>query len=319
MPENQNVSGEHWTRESVAIAKQLGWTQKGTSNFDIECTHHRKERRGQPHGVDSFFEYYDPYNQGPQGILVESKCWQFKNITTANIKKWIKQMTDCMECMQVSPTIQALSTAPIQNALLMCWANDEYDSDEFVAELSKVGIANKKYPCNIFVASNREILKWCSLISTVNMIKSFCQSFKYIYPNVPTLGTNLILADHLTLTHLFSKYIFAEVKQSIPNRTGGNDIISKLVVFCFEPASIQSLDFLYDLIKRLNFQSYPLCEVYLYDREVSVRHITADFLRRISAQPYGDLQSPSILEIKYLDIFDGMANIPDAIIRFEEV
>ena len=68
-----------------------------------------------------------------------------------------------------------------------------------------------------------------------------------------------------------------------------------------------------------SFQSYPLCEVYLYDREVSVRHITADFLRRISAQPYGDLQSPSILEIKYLDIFDGMANIPDAIIRFEEV
>lgn len=319
MPENQNVNGEHWTRESVAIAKQLGWTQKGTSNFDIECTHHRKERRGQPHGVDSFFEYYDPYNQGIQGILVESKCWQFKNITTANIKKWIKQMTDCIECLQVSPTIQALSNAPIQNALLMCWAHDEYDSDEFAAELSKVGIANKKYPCNIFVASNREILKWCSLISTVNAIRSSCQTFKYIYPNVPTLGTDLILADHLTLTHLFSKYIFAEVKQSVPNRTGGNDIISKLIVFCFEPASVQSLDFLYDLIKRLNFQTYPLCEVYLYDREVSVRHITADFLRRISAQPYGDLQSPSTLEIKYLDIFDGMTNIPDRIIRFEEV
>lgn len=69
MPENQNANGERWTQESVAIAKQLGWTQKGTSNFDIECVHHRNERRSQPHGVDSFFEYYDPYYQGNQGIL----------------------------------------------------------------------------------------------------------------------------------------------------------------------------------------------------------------------------------------------------------
>ena len=28
MPENQNANGEHWTRESVAIFKQLGWTSK---------------------------------------------------------------------------------------------------------------------------------------------------------------------------------------------------------------------------------------------------------------------------------------------------
>lgn len=318
MPENQNANGERWTQESVAIAKQLGWTQKGTSNFDIECVHHRNERRSQPHGVDSFFEYYDPYYQGNQGILVESKCWQFKNITTSNIKKWIKQMTDCMECMQVSPTIQALSNAPIQNALLMCWSHDEYETETFITQLSKVGIASKRYPCNIFVASNHEIWRWCSLINTVNTIKSTCQSFKYIYPNVPTLGTNLILADHLTLTHLFSKYVFAEVKQSILNVTGGNDIIAKLVVFCFEPASVQSLEFLYDLIKRLNFQSYRFCEVYLYEREVSARHITEEFLRRVSAQTYGDLKSPSKLEIKYLDIFDGMMNIPDAIIHFGE-
>lgn len=318
MPENQNATGERWTRESVAIAKQLGWTQKGTSNFDIECTHHRTERRSQPHGVDSFFEYFDPYYQGNQGILVESKCWQFASITTENIKSWIKQMTDCMECMQVSSTVQSLTSAPVQNALLMCWANDRYDADVFMERVSKVGIASKKYSCNVFIASNREILQWCSLINTVNAIKAASQSFKYIYPNVPTLGTNLIFADHITLTHLFSKYIFAEAKQSVPNNTGGNDIVSKLVVFCFEPVSVQSLEFLYDLIKRLNFQSYRFCEIYVYENEVSVRHITSEFLRRVSAQVCGDIQNPSIPVIKYLDVFDGMAHVPDTIIRFEE-
>lgn len=319
MPENQNASGERWTKESIAIAKQLGWEQKGTSNFDIECVHHTKDRQGQKHGIDSYFEYLDPYYQSAQGILVESKNWQFKSITTANIKKWMKQMTDCIECMQVSATIQSLSQAPIQNALLMCWANDEYNQEEFSERLSKVGLANKKYPCNIYVASNREVLRWCSLINTVNLLKSTSISFRYIYPNVPTLGTNLIMSNQLILTHLFSKYIFAECKQSVPNRSGGHDIEEKLVVFCYEPTTLHSLEFLYDLIKRLNFQSYPFCEIYLYEQELSIRHVTAEFTRKINSELKGDVNRPSTISIKYLDIYDGMQNIPDAIIRFEEV
>lgn len=311
MPENQNAIGEHWTKESVSILKQLGWEQKGSCNFDIECTIHIKERKGQNHGVDSFFEYYDPYYQCNQGILVESKNWQFKSITTANIKKWIKQITDCLECLQVSPIIQDLSKAPIQNALLMCWANDEYIHDEFMENLNKVGVASKKYPCNIFVASNYQILRWCSLINTINNIKKDAKSFNFIYPNVPTLGTSLILADHLTLTHLYSKYIFAEVKQEVENYSGGTDIINKLVVFCYEPASSASLDFLYDLIKRLNFQSYQVYEVYLYENETNIRQIVADFKSRINKQIKGDLKKPSTIDVKYLDIFDGLKNVPD--------
>jgi len=319
MPENQNAIGEHWTKESVSILKQLGWEQKGSCNFDIECTIHIKERKGQNHGVDSFFEYYDPYYQCNQGILVESKNWQFKSITTANIKKWIKQITDCLECLQVSPIIQDLSKAPIQNALLMCWANDEYIHDEFMENLNKVGVASKKYPCNIFVASNYQILRWCSLINTINNIKKDAKSFNFIYPNVPTLGTSLILADHLTLTHLYSKYIFAEVKQEVENYSGGTDIINKLVVFCYEPGSSASLDFLYDLIKRLNFQSYQVYEVYLYENETNIRQIVADFKSRINKQIKGDLKKPSTIDVKYLDIFDGLKNVPDGIIRFGEV
>lgn len=319
MPENQNYTGERWTKESIAILRQLGWTQKGSSNFDIECSLHTKERRGHKHGIDSFFSYYDPYYQSQQGILVESKNWQFDNITDTNIKKWIRQMTDCMECMQTAPTIQDLSQAPIQNALLICWANDKYEHLKFMERLKKVGIASKKYPCNIFVASNFQILKWCSLIDMINKIKQNAIHLKFIYPNVPTLGTDLVKADHLTLTHLYSKYIFAEVIIEANNFSGGTERYNKLIVFCYEEVTNASLDFLYDLIKRLNFQSYRMCEIYLHQKEETIRQTVADFNSRIKKTIKGDVSQPFEVDIKYLDDFSGMHAVPDNIIRFEEV
>lgn len=319
MPEDQNYTGEHWTKESVAILKQLGWKQRGTSNFDIECSLHKKERKGHKHGVDSFFSYYDPYYQSEQGILVESKNWKFSSITTENIKKWIKQITDCMECMQVSSTIQELSQAPIQNALLMCWANENYNHKEFKDRLSKVSIGSKKYPCNIYVASNYEILKWCSFISIIDKIKKYALEITFIYPNISTLGTNLVKANHITLTHLYSKYIFAEIKMEISNLSGSKEICEKLAIFCDEPVSNQSLDFLYDLIKKLNFQSYRLCEIYLYQKGNTIRQVVADFESRIAKEIMGDINNMSKIEIKYLDVFDGLNNVPDNIIHFEEV
>lgn len=316
MPENQNATGEHWTRESAAIFKQLGWTQRGTSNFDIECSLHTS-RRGQGHGVDSLFTYYDPYEQSEQGILVESKCWQFNSITTENIKKWFKQITDCVECMQVSSTVQDLTTAPIKNAVLMCWAHDQFDHAEFQRRLREVKIGSKKFECNLYVASNFEVLKWCSLINTINRIKQNCITFKFVYPNVPTLGTNLVKADHISLIHLYSKYIFAQARVEVRTNRG-SEIKDQLIVFCFEKATTHSLEFMYDMIKQLNLQDAQEYIFYLFERETPIRQIVGEFTTRVNSQISGDLENPSTVIIKYLDIYDGMTNVPDTIINFEE-
>ena len=315
MPEDQNANGEHWTKESIAIFKQLGWSQRGSSNFDIECSMHTT-RRGQGHGIDSFFTYYDPYYQSEQGVLVESKNWQFKSITSEAIKKWFKQITDCMECIQVSNTIQQITTAPVKNAVLMCWANDEYNHDEFVKRLKNVRLNNKKYECNIFVASNYEILRWCSLINTINQIKIISQDFKIIYPNVSTLGTNLVKAEHITLLHLYSKYIFAQAKVEV-NSGRIRETRDQLIVFSFDTVTAQSLDFLYDLIRQLNLQDAQDYIFYFYEREVGIRHIVQEFHSRIEGQVRGDINNPSNIMIKYLDIFDGLRSIPDGIINFD--
>lgn len=316
MPENQNIVGEHWTKESIAILKQLGWTQRGVSNFDIECSLH-PSRRGQKHGVDSLFTYYDPYEQSDEGILVESKCWQFKSITTENIKKWIKQITDCLECLQVSPTVQDLTSAPFKNAILMCWASDEFDYNVFKERLSKVSIGSKKYPCNLYIASNYEILKWCSLINTIKTIKHDSTEFKIVYPNVPTLGTNLVKADHISLVHLYSKYIFAQGKVETKIMRG-TEIKDQLIVFCYEKVTSNSLEFMYDMIKQLNLQDAQEIIIYLFEKEINVRQIVGDFTVKVNNQISGDLENPSKVIIKYLDVYDGMTNVPDTIINFEE-
>lgn len=316
MPENQNANGERWTKESVAIFKQLGWTQRGVSNFDIECSLH-PSRRGHGHGVDSLFTYYDPYAQSEQGILVESKCWQFNSITTKAIKDWFKQIIECVECMQVSRTVQDLTSAPIKNAILMCWANDQYDHEEFQKRLDSVKIGSKKFECNIYVASNYEILKWCSLINTINNIKQSSMDFKIVYPNVPTLGTNLVKANHISLIHLYSKYIFAQAK--IETRTRhGSEVKDQLIVFCFEKVSTPSLEFMYDMIKQLNLQDAQEFVFYLFGKETPIRQIVGEFTSRVNNQISGDLNNPSTVTIKYLDVYDGMIHVPDTIINFEE-
>ena len=143
MPENENAIGEYWTKESVAILSQFGWEQLGSCNFDIDCSCH-SQRKVKRHGIDSLFSYYDPYLKSDLCILVESKNWKFENFKTSKIKDMFKQITDCMECMQVSPVIQDLTSAPIKNALLMCWCSDTYDRNDFMEQLNKVRVNSKK-------------------------------------------------------------------------------------------------------------------------------------------------------------------------------
>ncbi|KZE64741.1 hypothetical protein AV545_24230 [Paenibacillus jamilae] len=57
MSEEQQYQGDRWTTQSKNILQNLGWTQVGDSNFDIDCVnkpaHKTKTRdRVNPHGID---------------------------------------------------------------------------------------------------------------------------------------------------------------------------------------------------------------------------------------------------------------------------
>lgn len=132
------------------------------------------------------------------------------------------------------------------------------------------------------------------------------------------LGTNFVKADHVTLTHLYSKFIFAQAKFEVRN-SRGSEFKDQLIVFCFEKASLQSLEFMYDMIKQLNLQGAQEYIFYLFERETPIRQTVAEFKRKIEGQISGNLDAPSSVCIKYLDVYDGMTHIPDNIINFEEV
>jgi hypothetical protein len=72
MPEQSNIIGERWTQETVALLSMLGWKLHGTPNFDITCSRHKKERKGQPHGIDALFSYYEPYLGNRIPVIVVS-------------------------------------------------------------------------------------------------------------------------------------------------------------------------------------------------------------------------------------------------------
>ena len=152
---------------------------------------------------------------------------------------------------------------------------------------------------------------------TESLVMQNCITFKFVYPNVPTLGTNLVKADHISLIHLYSKYIFAQARVEVRTNRG-SEIKDQLIVFCFEKATTHSLEFMYDMIKQLNLQDAQEYIFYLFERETPIRQIVGEFTTRVNSQISGDLENPSTVTIKYLDIYDGMTNVPDTIINFEE-
>ncbi|MDG0874821.1 hypothetical protein L5D93_21310 [Paenibacillus thiaminolyticus] len=74
MSEEQQYQGDRWTTQSKNILKNLGWTQLGDSNFDIDCvnkvSHKTKTKdRINPHGSDIVFSFYDPYSKKDIGLI----------------------------------------------------------------------------------------------------------------------------------------------------------------------------------------------------------------------------------------------------------
>ena len=73
------------------------------------------------------------------------------------------------------------------------------------------------------------------------------------------------------------------------------------------------------MIKQLNLQNADEYIFYLYEKETEVRQIVGDFKNKMTSHISGDINSPSDISFKYLDIYDGMQNIPDTIINYEGV
>jgi hypothetical protein len=325
MPENENVIGDYWTKESVALMKKLGWKQVGCSNFDITCSNHKAERKGKKHGVDSIFQYYDPFLEQQIYVNVESKTRAWKGIDEKAIREWIVQVTGVMECASQAPELHALKVNNIKNSLVLCWCNDgNYNHEKYTEYLKKISFKSKNTEYNIFLAFNKDILRWCSLIDTIDKLKVECNKFNVFYPTI--IGestTNLLKAEYVTLFFLYSKYIFATAEVAEQNARGVS-YKKQNIVFNFDEISLQSLLVMYDAFKQYQLQDADEYVIYLYDKKSNVRTYIEEFKNTIENQQKAinekqqiDIKPPSIV-FKYLSKLDGLKDIPYSILGLSE-
>ncbi|MGG4218598.1 hypothetical protein ABEW32_10240 [Paenibacillus jamilae] len=318
MSEEQQYQGDRWTTQSKNILQNLGWTQVGDSNFDIDCVnkpaHKTKTRdRVNPHGIDSVFSFYDPYSKKDVGLIVESKHRKWDGINKAEIEDFVKQLQMTIECAGTNETLQQLGCPIVRVGLLMIWCNEpeRFEEDKYREYLKQLKLTSKRNnPVTIYVASNNEILRWCSLIQKVIYIRkdSNVSEFKFFYPSDTYSGgkSSPSRRDHVNIVHLFSSYIFAKSKEKQIFR--GNTLTSEIShVFFFAEPTLEELNFMYSCIQPFQLEDAQELRIYLYNDDTTFRVQIEQFIR---SKRKDLIAQGSDLEIT-IDYMIRLANVPE--------
>lgn len=292
MSEEQQYQGNRWTTQTKNILHGLGWTQKGDENFDIPCVNKgahktRDKDRKNPHGIDTVFSFYDPYKLKDIGIIVESKHRQWDGITKSTIEEFVDQLRMAIECAETNETFREIGCFPVKTGLLMIWCNEphKFNDQKYREYLKQLRFKTKKRnPITLYIASNTEILKWCSLIEKVNGIKNNSDTieFGYYYPSDTFSGgeNSASKRGHVNIVHLFSEYIFAKSTQRVEFR---NNTITQEInhIFFFSEPTLEELNFMYSCIKRRQLEYGDEIRIHLYTSDPKYRVFIEEFKRTV--------------------------------------
>lgn len=326
MSEQQQYEGEKWTKESISILKKLGWVQRGDKNFDVKCVNKKAHYTGKKsdgnrkndHGVDSFFTYNDPYIGGNNAVIVESKSRQWKSIKSKDIKAFINQTLNTLECASENEELRKYTEIKSFNTgLIFIWCNEKenYNHEEFIKELEKVEVPNKKIPYSICVASNYDILRWCSLISTVDKIERECENFEFFYPsdyfNKKSSCTNR--SKTLNIVHMFSKYIFAKSRKTIKDDCGSKNYNISHIFYYSEP-TIEELKFMRQLANKYQLEDCHEVWIHFYGDKSKYRNDIEEF-KRIVQHEFKQNEKRTSIKFKTMEVYN---EVPISIIEGEK-
>jgi hypothetical protein len=287
MPEEQQFQGNRWTTQTKAILTELGWRQRATSNFDIPCYNKLLHKTGtndrkNSHGIDLMFSFQNPYSKSEQTVIVESKNRKWNGINTSSIQEFVDQLLMTIECARLHSDFYNSENTDISTGLLMIWCNEPalFREETYRNYLKKLKVPSKKRPIEIFIASNTEILRWCSLIEKVKELKTKFKDFQFFYPGDHFSGgqTSPLRLNHITLSHLFSDYIFAKSKELIT--LGEHNIaINVHHVFFFAEPTLEELNFMYSCLSRYQFEDAEKLIIHLYGEQTKHRVAIDEFVR----------------------------------------
>lgn len=271
MGENAKKIGDKLEGFGERLFERFGWTEL-TRDQQISCkkSKHKNDKgqRKTTHGIDIYHSYIDPYKRMKLGVITECKNYQWESINKSNLQKWFDQLHDTIECTQSSKEIEEYNNKcdVINTGILLVHANDnKYDESKFREYLSDLKYPQKRNPINIFIASNKEIEKWDSMFSYIeNYNNDSANEFRFYNPSIS--GSGIKKYEYITLTQLYSDYIFAQNKIMIEERRGNKVINSsscnQLIIFSFDKISKDSFAYICDMFKELqleNFDEYIFC------------------------------------------------------------
>lgn len=276
MGENAKKIGDKLEGFGERLFERFGWHEL-TRDQQINCkrSKHKNEsgQRKTTHGIDIYHSYFDPYKQKNLGVITECKNYKWESINRSNLQKWFNQLKDTIECAQTSAELEGFNNRcdVINTGVLLVHANNKgYDDEKFREYLSELQYSQKRNPINIFVASNKEIEKWDSMFSYIENINANTEN-EFLFYNPSISGSGIKKNKYITLTQLYSDYIFAQNRVIIEQRVGGkviNTIESKeLYIFSFDKINKDSFVYVCDMFKELQLENFEKCMFCFYPEE----------------------------------------------------
>lgn len=300
MGENAQKIGKKLEIMGCNILELFKWKEK-MKDKEIKCRRqgHRNVdgKKKITHGVDLYLEYDDPYMDKKQGVFVECKNRQWKNIDKTKIEQWIQEQINLIECAANDASLMEFYSGDSVRdcALILINTNDgNFKKDKFYEYLSNVQVASKRIPLKIFIAGNDVIDKWNS-INTINQ-RDFQGSLAVIYPSMGNSRSQI--SNTWSISHLFSKYIFCEAKKLVEEVDGGDKITREkriLVVFCCDIITADSINYLWSMCRFYQYEtSYKEFVFYFYPHSsYDVDYIQENFMNILRA--YKTKIEPQIL------------------------
>lgn len=287
MPELEGRRGEDGNQKLINLLESLGWTQRGDSNVDIECTVSYHDRQ-KPHGIDGYMTYNCPYRQRKRGSIIESKKLAWSSLSESKLRKYFDQTLSALECAPESEEFEEYldfgESDLINSAVLGIWIHDQenYDHEKFKEYLSNISVPNKrKKPFQVSILANKELKRLSSLSEKVKSLKNKYdgqrENFELFHPALSDVDSKR--DDVVPIEEMLSKYVFGKATKMEDNTNG----VSKKeisVVFYFDDIKLEALNFMYHALRRYQMVDCDELHIYLYNEDdLQTRSIEREFKR----------------------------------------
>ena len=240
MGEFSKKIGDKCEEKLFYLLSCFGW-DKGGTNIDVSGTENKLM------GVDAFYSYVDPLLEKRVGIIVESKTRSYKyldrDLFDKTLKKMVDKISDLPNTTDFNDKLNIHHAELTNTGFIGFWAHDSFKQDRYHNLLTNTEIPKKRIGQRIFIAGNKEIQKFISILETREKIKSLKDNkdrkCDVCYPCL----TNSVPVelDLLSLEMLYSAYIFCTHTET--KTVGESESISKhLDILYFDEVKLEALD-----------------------------------------------------------------------------